>query len=129
MNINESGPGHIRSKIGFAANNLMSENLFQIVLTTCPDTQSAEKIAHALVNERLAACVNILPAMRSSYIWKGKIETTDEHLLLIKAPVERYQAIEERVRTLHPYELPEIIAVPIRTGANDYLSWLKNPDK
>jgi periplasmic divalent cation tolerance protein len=107
----------------------MTESLFQIVLTTCPDMPSAEKIAHALVNERLAACVNILPAMRSSYIWQGKIETAAEHLLLIKAPADRYQAIEERVQMLHPYELPEIIAVPIQAGSNGYLSWLKNPDK
>jgi periplasmic divalent cation tolerance protein len=107
----------------------MTENLFQIVLTTCPDMPSAEKIARTLVNERLAACVNILPMMRSSYIWKGKIATTDEHLLLIKAPAERYKAIEERVQMLHPYELPEIIAVPIQAGSNDYLSWLQNPDK
>ena len=90
---------------------------------------SAEKIARTLVSERLAACVNILPMMRSSYIWKGKIATTDEHLLLIKAPAGRYKAIEERVQMLHPYELPEIIAVPIQAGSNDYLSWLENPDK
>ncbi len=106
---------------------LMTENLFQIVLTTCPDIQTAEKIARSLVNERLAACINILPAMQSHYIWKGKVETASEHLLLIKAPAERYQAIEERVRMLHPYELPEIIAVPILIGLDRYLSWLKDP--
>jgi periplasmic divalent cation tolerance protein len=102
---------------------------YQIVLTTCPDQTIAEKIAQVLVGEGLAACVNILPAMHSIYTWKGKMESTTEHLLLIKSQTRRYPAIQDRLRALHPYELPEIIAVPIIHGLPEYLAWLNLPDK
>lgn len=107
----------------------MSQNLFQIVLTTCPDKLSAERIAQALVEEGLAACVNILPPMQSIYRWKGKVEQAREQLLIIKSSCARFAAIRERIQALHPYELPEIIAVPIADGLPGYLAWLNNPDK
>ena len=107
----------------------MNQNLFQIVLTTCPDAVSAERIARALVEEGLAACVNILPPMRSIYRWKGKIGDATEQLLVIKSTVARFPAIRDRLRTLHPYELPEIIAVPIADGLPEYLAWLNHPEK
>lgn len=107
----------------------MSQNLFQIVLTTCPDKAVAERIAQALVEEGLAACVNILPPMQSLYRWKGKIEQASEQLLIIKSSSARFPAIRERIQALHPYELPEIIAVPIADGLPGYLAWLNNPDK
>lgn len=107
----------------------MSENLFQIVLTTCPDKLSAERIAQALVEEGLAACINILPPMQSIYRWKGKVEQACEQLLIIKSSCARFAAIRERIQALHPYELPEIIAVPIADGLPGYLAWLNNPDK
>ena len=106
----------------------MNQNLFQIVLTACPDATSAERIARVLVEEGLAACVNILPPMQSLYRWKGKIETASEQLLVIKSPVARFPAIRDRVRSLHPYELPEIIAVPIADGLPEYLAWLNKPE-
>ena len=106
----------------------MNQNLFQIVLTTCPDAASAERIARALVEEGLAACVNILPPMRSIYRWKGKIEDASEQLLIIKSTVARFPAIRDRLRALHPYELPEIIAVPIVDGLPEYLAWLNHPE-
>ncbi|MEK7303963.1 MAG: divalent-cation tolerance protein CutA [Pseudomonadota bacterium] len=106
----------------------MNQNLFQIVLTTCPDEACAERIARALVEEGLAACVNILPPMRSVYRWKGKIEDATELLLVIKSTVARFPAIRERLRDLHPYELPEIIAVPIVDGLPEYLAWLNHPE-
>jgi len=106
----------------------VNQNLFQIVLTTCPDTACAERIARALVEEGLAACVNILPPMRSIYRWKGKIEDATEQLLVIKSAVARFPAIRDRLRTLHPYELPEIIAVPIADGLPEYLAWLNHPE-
>jgi len=106
----------------------VNQNLFQIVLTTCPDVASAERIARALVEERLAACVNILPPMRSIYRWKGKIENASEQLLVIKSAVARFPAIRDRLRALHPYELPEIIAVPIADGLPEYLAWLNHPE-
>lgn len=106
----------------------MNHNLFQIVLTTCPDQACAERIAQALVEEGLAACVNILPPMQSIYKWKGKIETASEQLLVIKSTLARFPAIRDRLRALHPYELPEIIAVPIADGLPEYLAWLNHPE-
>jgi periplasmic divalent cation tolerance protein len=100
----------------------------QIVLTTCPNPEIADKIARVLVEEGLAACVNLLPAMQSIYTWRGKTETATEHLLLIKSITDRYPDIEARIRTLHPYELPEIIAIPVVHGLPDYLTWLNHPD-
>ena len=106
----------------------MNQHLFQIVLTSCPDEACAERIARTLVEEGLAACVNILPPMRSIYRWKSKIEDAAEQLLVIKSAVARFPAIRDRLRTLHPYELPEIIAVPIADGLPEYLAWLNHPE-
>jgi len=105
----------------------VNQSLFQIVLTTCPDEACAERIARVLVVEGLAACVNILPPMRSIYTWKGKIEDASEQLLVIKSAAARFPAIRDRLRSLHPYELPEIIAVPIVDGLPEYLAWLNHP--
>ena len=96
----------------------------QIILCTCPDKATAEKIAHCLVNDKLAACVNILPGITSIYRWHEQIETAQEHLLLIKANKTSYQAIEKTIIKHHPYELPEIIAVPIENGLPEYLHWI-----
>lgn len=101
---------------------------YQLVITTCPDAAAAERIARTLVNERLAACVNILPPMRSIYRWRGVVEDASEQLLIIKTVVRDYRDVESRVRALHPYELPEVIAVPIVAGSSAYLAWLENPD-
>jgi len=96
----------------------------QIILCTCPDQGSAEKIAHLLVANNLAACVNILPGIRSVYSWQGQIESAQEHLLLIKSNKDRYAAIESAITANHPYELPEIIAVGIDNGLPEYLHWI-----
>ncbi len=106
----------------------MSQQPYQIVLTTCPDQPNAERIARALVEEGLAACVNILPAMHSIYKWQGKIEYASEHLLLVKSLSKKFSSIRDRILDLHPYELPEIVAVPIADGFARYLTWLENPD-
>ena len=100
----------------------------QIVLTTCPDAGTAGRIARALVEEQLAACVNILPPMHSVYRWKGQVEEAGEQLLLIKCSSARFPALRERLRTLHPYELPEIVAIPILDGLPEYLAWINHPD-
>ena len=97
---------------------------YQIILCTCPDKETAEKIAHLLVNDKLAACVNILPGITSIYLWHEQIELTQEHLLLIKSNKGCYQAIEKTIKKHHPYELPEIIAVPIENGSPEYLHWI-----
>lgn len=95
-----------------------------IILCTCPDRACAESLADALVIERLAACVNILPGVRSVYRWQGRVERSDETLLLIKTAGDRFDALAERIRALHPYELPEIIAVEPVGGLAPYLGWI-----
>jgi periplasmic divalent cation tolerance protein len=94
-----------------------------LVLISCPES-SAAPIAEALVQQRLAACVNLLPGLRSVYRWQGKIETAGETLLIAKTVADRYAALETAVRSLHPYELPEIVAVEIARGLSPYLQWL-----
>jgi len=91
---------------------------------TCPDPATAERIAEALVGERLAACVNIVPGMRSVYRWKGAVERADEVLLLIKTQPDRYQPLQDRVQELHPHELPELVAVETGFGLPEYLRWI-----
>ena len=103
----------------------MPTNL-QLVLCTVPDRECAEQIAEALVSEQLAACVNIIPGIASVYRWKGRIEKDEELLLLIKTSQGSYESLEQRIRTLHPYELPEIIAVSIQAGQKDYTKWIEN---
>ena len=97
---------------------------FCLVVNTCPDQKTAIKVANALVHEKLAACVNILPGITSVYPWKGSIETSEEVLLLIKTRNDRYAALETRLRELHPYELPELITVSLSGGLNAYLGWI-----
>lgn len=98
------------------------ENL--LVLTNCPDEAVANTIALAVVEEKLAACVNILPRVQSVYRWQGSVESATEIPLLIKTSAAAYPALERRIAELHPYELPEIIALPIAHGLPAYLNWL-----
>jgi periplasmic divalent cation tolerance protein len=95
-----------------------------VVITTLPDRSSAEKLAEALVGQRVAACVNILTPCRSVYRWKDEVQHDEEHPLLIKTTAERYPALEAAIRANHPYELPEIIAVPVERGLTEYLDWV-----
>lgn len=95
-----------------------------LVFSTCPDTASAERIAHALVAERLAACVNRLPGVQSTYWWQGRVEQGGEVLLLIKTTADRMDALTARLRDLHPYELPELVAVEACAGLPAYLDWV-----
>jgi periplasmic divalent cation tolerance protein len=95
-----------------------------LVLTTLPDRISAEKIAESLVSNRLAACVNILPHCRSIYRWKGAVESEDEVPLFIKTTSSAYPALESALRAAHPYETPEIVAIPVERGLPDYLDWV-----
>lgn len=95
-----------------------------VVLCTCPDDVVADRIAGAIVEERLAACVNRLPGVASTYRWKGEVQRDSECLLLIKTTIERFDALRERIVALHPYELPEVIAVDIARGLPAYLDWI-----
>jgi periplasmic divalent cation tolerance protein len=95
-----------------------------VVLCTCPDLASAERIAETLVGERLAACVNILPGLTSIYRWENQTQRDTELLLLIKTQQTVYSRLEARIRELHPYQIPEIIALPIQAGSAAYLDWI-----
>jgi periplasmic divalent cation tolerance protein len=96
----------------------------RVALSTAPDADSAARIARALVEERLAACVNLVPAVRSIYRWQGAIEDQAEVLLVIKTRAERMEALAARLRALHPYELPELVALPVAAGLAPYLDWV-----
>ena len=95
-----------------------------LCLCTCPDADCADTIATTLVEERLAACVNQLPGLRSVYRWEGKVDRAEEVLLLIKTTDDRLPALTARVQALHPYELPELIAVEAAGGLAPYLAWV-----
>ena len=100
----------------------MSEHL--MVLNTCPDAETAGRIAAELVDGKLAACVQVLPGLQSYFHWDGKVDCAEEYLLLIKTSSASYPALEQCIREMHPYELPEIIGVPVNRGLPGYLSWI-----
>jgi len=102
---------------------MMSER-YCLVLTTCPDETCARQIGEHLVVEKLAACVNIIPGVTSIYSWEGQIESAQEQLLLVKTLYDQYPALERAICAIHPYELPEVIALPIDHGHPDYLNWI-----
>ena len=95
-----------------------------VVLSTVGTAEDAERIARALVERGLAACVNVLPAVTSIYRWKGKLEKDQERLLVIKTRAERFAALRQAIVSLHPYEVPEVVALPIADGHPPYLEWL-----
>jgi len=95
-----------------------------LVLTNLPDRAAAERLADFLVEKRLAACINILAPCRSVYRWKDTVQHDEEHPMLIKTTAEGYPALEAAIRAGHPYELPEIIAVPVERGFTAYLDWV-----
>jgi periplasmic divalent cation tolerance protein len=95
-----------------------------LAFSTCPDAETAARIARALVEERLAACVNRLPDVVSTWRWQGEIHDDAEVLLIIKTTRERFDALRERLSELHPYELPELVAIEIAEGLPAYLDWL-----
>ena len=95
-----------------------------LVMTTCPDEAHAEALAVHLIESGLAGCVNRLPGISSVYRWEGELKTGTEVLLLIKTAASAWEALEAEIKSNHPYELPEIIAVPITTGHQPYLDWI-----
>lgn len=96
-----------------------------LILCTCPDGESAARIARALVEERLAACVNRIPGLTSVYRWQDEIHEDGEVLLLIKTRRELFESLRSRIVELHPYEIPEVIALEITAGHAPYLEWLR----
>ncbi len=96
----------------------------RIVLTTAGSEEEARKIARHLVENRLAACVNIIPQIESIYRWQGKVDSSREWLLLVKTTDERFPAVRDAIRELHSYELPECVVLNIEDGSSEYLQWL-----
>jgi periplasmic divalent cation tolerance protein len=103
----------------------MSEQVI-LALSTCPDAASAQRIGAALVTERLAACVSRVPGLQSLYFWDGGLRDDAEILLIIKTTVGRLPALEARLKALHPYEVPELLTVPVAGGNERYLDWVRS---
>ena len=101
----------------------------QVAFISAPDPACAAAIARALVEERLAACVNVVPGVRSIYRWEGAVQDEAETLLIVKTRAERAQALEARVRALHPYQLPEVLRVEVAGGSPPYLAWVLEETK
>ena len=95
-----------------------------VALTTCSSSEEAAVLARGLIERRIAACANILPAIRSVYRWQGKVEEDSEALLIIKTARDSVEALKAAIRQLHPYEVPELIVLPIEAGATAYLEWV-----
>ncbi|MFN8092011.1 MAG: divalent-cation tolerance protein CutA [Vicinamibacteria bacterium] len=103
----------------------MTEAGVVVALTTVGKAADAERVARALVERRLAACVNVVPGVVSTYRWKGEVERDDEHLLVVKTRADRVEALREALVTLHPYELPELVVLPVEAGHAPYLAWIR----
>jgi len=101
----------------------MAEQIL-LAISTFPDAEAADRIAHTLIEEKFAACANIIPTVHSIYRWKDKVETAGEVIVFFKTTLDRQAAFQEKLRSLHPYEVPEIICVNINTGSPDYLRWV-----
>lgn len=99
---------------------------YQLVLCTCPDEEIAINIAENIVAQRVAACVNVLPSVYSIYHWQDNVESAKETMILIKTTQEKYSALEKVISSLHPYEVPEVIALNIDNGLPEYLKWIGN---
>jgi periplasmic divalent cation tolerance protein len=95
-----------------------------VVLVTTPTPERAAEIARAVVEERLAACGNVVPGLRSIYRWEGKVQDDAEALLVLKTTRARFELLRERVLSLHPYQVPEVIALPVEAGSAPYLAWI-----
>jgi periplasmic divalent cation tolerance protein len=96
-----------------------------VAFTSCPSREAANSIARTLVVERLAACINQIPGVTSTYIWRDVLQTDVETILMIKTTSGKFEALKARVKELHPYELPELIAIPVCAGAENYLAWVR----
>jgi len=105
--------------------NSMTEQVI-VALSSCPDEATAQRLAQALVSERLATCVNCLPGMTSTYFWDGRLQDQAEILLIIKTTAARLAELRARLAALHPYELPELVALPVMGGNEPYLQWVRN---
>jgi len=95
-----------------------------IVFVTCESTEQAERIAQALVTDKLAACVNVVPGVKSCYVWEGKLTWSNEVLLLVKTTRGRFDQLQDRVKAMHSYSVPEIVGVTIEDASDKYIEWI-----
>lgn len=100
-----------------------------VVMVTVPSKKDSENISKTVLDKKLCACVNIVGGVRSLFYWKNKIDDTEEFLLIIKTNKEKYKELEDSIKKIHPYSVPEIIALPIAFGSNDYLDWINDTVK
>jgi periplasmic divalent cation tolerance protein len=103
----------------------MTEHVI-VALSTCPDEASARRLSQTLVSERLATCVNRVPGVTSTYFWDGRLQEDAEILLIIKTTAARQAELEARLKALHPYELPELVVLPVAGGNEQYLQWVRS---
>ena len=96
-----------------------------VVLVTVPSAEAGMELARTLVAERLAACVNVVPGVRSLFFWDGRLQEESEALLIVKTGRERYEALQRRILALHPYSVPEILALPVESGSPAYVAWVR----
>jgi periplasmic divalent cation tolerance protein len=106
-------------------NHNYKSSAYQLVICACPDEESAIHIAENIVAQKLAACVNVLPSVYSVYRWQENVESAKENILLIKTTLEKYATLEKVLTSIHPYDIPEIIAIDISNGLPSYLQWLE----
>ena len=102
----------------------MAGERVSVVLVTAPDRETAEQLGEAVVHDRLAACVSIVPGMTSIYRWEGKVHRDPESLLIMKVPTSDFRALQTRIKELHPYDTPEILALEVDDGEPEYLRWV-----
>ncbi len=102
----------------------MADEQLSLILVTAPSQEVANQLAQGLVTERLAACVNVVPQVTSTYVWEGKLEQTAEALMIIKTRRSRYAELEQHIRTHHPYDTPEIVEIPVGRVAQQYWQWV-----
>lgn len=106
--------------------NNCEQALYQLVLCACPDEETAINIAENIVAQKLAACVNVLPGVYSVYHWQDNVESAKENMIMIKTTADKYASLEKVISSLHPYEVPEIIAININSGLPEYLKWIES---
>ena len=123
MNPGESGEVFTLAIEGSIVGKHMTD--FQIILSTCADREQAERIARRLVEQQVAACVNILPGVQSIYRWQGNIESAAEVLMVIKTSASLVSEVQSIIASLHSYEVPELLVLPVSGGSEAYLAWLK----
>lgn len=104
-------------------------SMYCVIFVTCPDKKGADKIVDALLKKKLIACANVVSNVKSKYWWKGKIESSDETLVIMKTKRRLFSATKKEIKALHPYDVPEIICMRIAEGSKDYLNWIKDVTK